>query len=119
MSPTACVILSAGAIGHVVLWVAVINRSHSYGIKRVWVDVITVAGFILLAALPPVIAAILAGYIPADAGPLSSIASRVVWTYLTLCASVLIVASIQRWRWSRNPERHDSLLSHRTRVIQP
>ena len=105
MSPIACVILALGAIGHVVLWVALVNRTHALGIQRHWIDLITAICAIMLAVLPLVIAAILAGFVPADAGPLSSVVSRIVWTYLILCAAVLIVATFQRWRWSSNPER--------------
>ena len=94
MSPIACVILAFGAIGHVVLWVALVNRTHALGIQRLWVDLITVICGIMLAALPLLIAAILAGFIPSEAGPLSSVASRIVWTYLTLCAAVLVVAVV-------------------------
>ena len=93
MSPIACVILALGAIGHVVLWIALVNRSHAFGIQRRWVDLITAVCAIILAALPLLIAAILAGFVPAEAGPLSSAVSRIVWTYLILCSAVLIVAT--------------------------
>ncbi len=118
MSPIACAILALGAIGHVVLWVAITNRTHALGIQRRWVDLITAISLIVLAALPLLIVAILAGFIPADAGPLSSVASCAVWTYLTLCAAVLIVSIIQRLRWSLRPDRHSSLLSNQTTSIR-
>src|SRR5687768_2570132 len=105
MPPIACVILALGAIGHVVLWVALVNRTHALGIQRHWIDLITAICGVMVAVLPLVVAAILAGFVPAEAGPLSSIVSRFVWTYLVLCAAVLIVAIFQRWRWLRNPER--------------
>ena len=117
MSPIACVILALGAIGHAVLWIALVNRTHALGIQRRWVDLITAICAIMLAALPLLIAAVLAGFIPAEAGPLSSVMSRVVWTYLILCSAVLVVAVFQRWSWSRNPERHGSLLGNHTSVI--
>jgi predicted MPP superfamily phosphohydrolase len=108
MSPIACVILALGAIGHVVLWVALVNRTHAFGIQRRWIDLITAICAVMLATPPFLIAAVLAGFVPADAGPLGSVASRIVWTYLTLCAAVLLVATIQRWNWSRHPERDGS-----------
>ena len=117
MSPIACVILALGAIGHVVLWVAVVNRTHALGIQRHWIDLITAICGVMVAVLPLVVAAILAGFVPAEAGPLSSIVSRIVWTYLILCAAVLIVAIFQRWRWLRNPERSGALLSHHATII--
>jgi predicted MPP superfamily phosphohydrolase len=118
MSPIACVILAFGAIGHVVLWVAIVNRVHAVGIPRCWIDLITVISGIMLAALPPLIAAVLLGFVPADAGPLSTFASRIVWTYLTLCTAVLLVAVIQRLSWSRNPERRGALLDAETSVVR-
>src|SRR4051812_37908520 len=117
MSPIACLILALGAAGHVVLWVALVNRTHALGIRRRWIDLITVICGIMLAALPPLIAAVLAGFIPAAAGPLSGVMSRIVWTYLILCAAVLIVAAIQRLSWSRNPARRGSLLNNHTSVV--
>ena len=117
MSPIACVILALGAIGHVVLWVALVNRIHAVGIKRHWIDLITAMSGIMLATLPLLIAAVLTGYIPAVVAPLSSAASRIVWMYLIVCAGVLIVAIVQRCNWSRHPERHGSLLSNHTSVI--
>jgi uncharacterized protein len=117
MSPIACVILALGAIGHVVLWVALVNRTHALGIQRHWIDLITAICGVMVAVLPLVVATILAGFVPAEAGPLSSIVSRIVWTYLILCAGVLIVAIFQRWRWLRNPERRGALLSHHASSI--
>jgi predicted MPP superfamily phosphohydrolase len=95
-----------------------VNRIHAVGIKRHWIDLITAISGIMLATLPLLIAAVLTGHIPAVVTPLSGVASRVVWTYLVACAAVLIVAILQRWNWSRHPERHGSLLSNHTTVIR-
>jgi hypothetical protein len=101
-----------------VLWVALINRTHAFGIHRRWIDLITAICAIMLATLPILIAAVLAGFVSADAGPLSSAASRIVWMYLTLCAGVLLVATIQKWIWSRNPERCSSVLSTQKSLVR-
>ncbi len=116
MSPIACVILALGAIGHVVLWVALVNRTHALGIRRFWVDFITAICGIVLATLPLGIAAVLAGFFPAE-GLMINIATRVAWTYLILCAAVLIVAAVQRLVWSRHPERRSSLVSNHTTAV--
>ena len=118
MPPIACVILALGAIGHVVLWVALVNRTHALGIQRRWVDLITVICGIMLAALPLAITAILAGFIPAEADALRSVALRIVWTYLTLCAALLVVAVFQRLNWWRKSERLGPLMSDRISVIR-
>ena len=34
-------LLILGAVGHVMLWVALVNRAHGLGIKRRWVDLMT------------------------------------------------------------------------------
>jgi predicted MPP superfamily phosphohydrolase len=72
----------------------------------------------MLAALPLAITAVLAGFIPADADALRSVALRIVWTYLTLCAALLVVAGFQRWNWWRKSERRGPLLTDRTSVIR-
>src|SRR6478609_9198513 len=117
MSPVACVILALGAIGHAVLWIALVNRIHALGIKRHWVDLLTAICVLFLGALPFLILAILVGFIPPGIAPLTSPLSRAVWTYLTFCSGLLLVAAFQRWRWSHNPERHGALISnHRAAV---
>src|SRR3954469_4161930 len=116
MSSIACLILALGAAGHVVLWVALVNRTHALGIQRRWIDLITIICAIMLAALPPLIAAVLAGFIPAEPTPLS-IMSRIAWTYLLLSAAVLMVAVFQRLSWYRNPARTGSLLNNHTSVV--
>jgi predicted MPP superfamily phosphohydrolase len=117
MSAIACVILILGAAGHVVLWVALVNRIHALGIHRVWVDLLTLLCGIMLAALPLGIAAVLAGIISTESGTPTSIIPRTVWTYLTLCAAVLIVTTTQRAIWLCNPERRGALLSNHTEAV--
>ena len=118
MSPTALLILAAGAIGHVVLWVAVVNRVHAMGIARRWIDLSTAIAFILLASLPFAVAVVLAGFVPADASSLGSVLSRAVWTYLTFCTAVLIVAVVQRLRWQSHPERRGLLRRYEISPVQ-
>lgn len=117
MSPIACLILALGAAGHVVLWVALVNRTHALGIQRRWIDLITVICAIMLAALPLLAAMVLAGFIPAAVSAFNGVMSRIVWTYLILCAAVLIVALFQRLSWTRNPARRGSLLNNHTSVV--
>jgi predicted MPP superfamily phosphohydrolase len=118
MSPIACLILALGAAGHVVLWVALVNRTHALGIRRRWIDLITVICAIMLAALPLLALAVLTGFIPSAVALWSSVMPRIVWTYLILCAAVLMVAVFQRLSWSRNPARNGSVSHNHTTVIQ-
>jgi predicted MPP superfamily phosphohydrolase len=104
-------ILTLGALGHVILWVGLVNRAHGLGIKRRWVDALTVLCCILFAAVPVAVAVALGSQrtiAPADIG------SAVAWEYLAACSIVCVVAALQRWRWYLHPERHGALLSNHT-----
>src|SRR6185436_1393954 len=48
----AYVLLALGAVGHVILWVALVNRVHALGIKRRWVDLLTILCGLCVAGLP-------------------------------------------------------------------
>jgi predicted MPP superfamily phosphohydrolase len=117
MSPVAYVILALGAAGHVVLWVALVNRIHALGIHRVWIDLLTLLCGVMLAALPLAVVATLAGFIPIETGSLSHLISQLAWTYLTLCAAVLVVTTTQRTIWFYNPERRGALVSNHTAPV--
>src|SRR6188472_3315264 len=98
----ALAILILGAIGHLILWIALINRSHALGIKRIWVDLLTL---LCVAALPLLPIAVLAA-IYYQLGPQTAatrFAAMAAWTYLTLCAGFCIISIVQRWYLSRHP----------------
>ncbi len=118
MSPIACVFLAFGAVGHVVLWVAIVNRSHAFGVQRRWVDLITAICGVMLVTIPIIIAAVIAGIVPVGSAAISSFISNVMWTYVTVCAAVLAVAILQRWHWCLHPERHGALLSNHTSIVR-
>jgi predicted MPP superfamily phosphohydrolase len=71
----------------------------------------------MFVVLPLAIVAALAGFIPVEASTLTAISLQLVWTYLTFCAAVLIVAAIQRAMWFYNRERRGSLVSNHTAPI--
>ena len=113
----ALLLLALGAVGHMVLWVAIINRVHGLGIKRFWVKLITVE---CLAAF--VLAPVAVGTaIVTLTGP-QTFAARVVagvaWSYVAFCAAVCVASAIQRWYWWRHPERNSALLSNHTTHIR-
>ena len=113
----ALAILIFGAIGHVILWVALINRSHALGIKRMWVDLLTL---LCVAALPLVPIAVLAAiyYQFGLQTAATRVAAAAAWTYLTLCAGFCIVSIVQRWYLSRHPERDAALLANHTSHVE-
>jgi len=116
MSPTLLLLLAVGAVGHVVLWTTLVNRAHALGIARRWVNWLTLLCGIFMAAMPLVVAAVLIGVVPRAPAWLAVLASRAVWCYVGICALICIAAGIQRWRWSRHPERCGTLLANHTSV---
>ena len=103
-------LLSVGAIGHVILWTALVNRIHGLAIARWIVDALTVVCVFALLAIP---AAILwdsrtpAGWRVGNA----SVA------YLALCALLAVWSAIDRW-WLRRADRDRSLLlGNHTQVL--
>ena len=55
----ALLLLAFGAVGHMVLWMALINRCHGLGIRRCWINLMTVACLAALAFAPVAVAAAL------------------------------------------------------------
>ncbi len=119
MLPIAFVILAVGAVGHAIFWAALVNRIHSLGIHRRWVDVLTVACGVMLCAMPIAVAADFTGIFHARSASLASFVSRALWFYIGLCAAVCVVAIVQRWLWHFHPERRGALLSNHTSMVRP
>jgi len=109
----ALTLLIVGALGHLILWVALINRSHALGIKRIWVDVVTLLCVVALPVLPMLVA--VAIFYPL--GPQTAVARLAMtaaWTYVVLCAGFCVVSILQRWYLSRHPEREAALVANHT-----
>ena len=49
-------VLILAAVGHVIFWVALVNRVHALGIQRIWVKLATIGCGVALAAIPLAIA---------------------------------------------------------------
>jgi predicted MPP superfamily phosphohydrolase len=118
MSLIACVILACGAVGHAVLWIALVNRIHAYGIQRRWIDLLTVICAGMCAVLPIIIAAAITDIFPSIPASLAQFAYVAAWTYLALCTAVLIVAILQRLNWMFHSERRGCLISNHTSIIR-
>lgn len=101
----AFILLAFGAIGHMVLWVAIINRVHSLGIARFWIKSFT-AGFVAALAFAPL--AVTAAFSWQRWGTptgLNHFAAMVAWIYVALCAGLCIVSTVHRLYLWRHPER--------------
>jgi uncharacterized protein len=110
-------LLTFGVIGHMVLWVALINRIHGLGIKRFWVKLLTLLCLVAFAIIPLLIATAL--WIRVDRPPLAARSTMdVAWAYVAACAVVCIVAALQRWHWAWHPERAGTPLSNHTTHVR-
>jgi len=111
------VILILGAIGHAILWVALVNRAHGLGIKRRWVTLLTLACIAMFGLMP---IAVMAGFISIIA-PSPTLATTLYYaascTYVIACAVVTIVAAVQRLSWRYHTERKGVLTTNHTTTI--
>jgi uncharacterized protein len=106
-------ILALGAVGHMVLWVALINRVHALGIARRWVNLMTLVFLFMLAFVPVAVAAALV--VQAENGSFAlRLASMFAWGYAGLCAAFCVGSALQRWYWARHPELATALLTNHT-----
>jgi predicted MPP superfamily phosphohydrolase len=110
-------LLALGAVGHVTLWVSLVSRFHALGVKRIWVDLLTIMCGLMLVGTPVLIASAFPEVIdrwitlPRIIGPVAA------WTYIVACAGFSMVALLQRWVWRRHVERRGAQLeNHATRV---
>src|SRR5688572_4225853 len=94
------VILLLAAIGHTVLWVTLVNRSHGLGIRRKWVKLLTTACIAAFAVISLVVLGVLANqfWLRAISAPAITV---VVWSYIGFCAAVCVGSVLQRWYWAR------------------
>src|SRR5688572_15050091 len=110
-------VLILGALGHVILWVALVNRLHALGINRRWIDMMTGTCGLAVAALPLAVAAVL--YRDWVSRPVASpTVTSLSWSYVVGCAVVAVVGMIQRWRIMRHPERHGAVIANHTTHIK-
>ena len=109
----ALTLLALGAIGHAVLWIALINRVHALGIARRWVNIVTVVCVAMLVIAP---LGIVATWL-LQTEPQSSLArpaTTISWTYICLCAGVSIVATMDRLYWAVRARGAATLLTDHT-----
>jgi uncharacterized protein len=113
-------LLAAAAIGHVILWGAIINRLHGVGAHRRWIDLGTLLSGLMLAVFPIAYAAILWQHSRTGAVPGGEFVERVASWYVAACAMLLVVAVMHRIWLALHAERSGVLLAnHTTRVDFP
>lgn len=107
-------LLTLGAVGHVILWVALVNRLHAVGISRWLIDLLTGLCGVALAVLPLAVAGAVLRDSTAIGAMLPTVSWAAGWSYVALCAAVCIISLIQRWCLFWHPERHNALLANHT-----
>ena len=112
----ALALLAFGALGHMVLWVALINRVHALGIARHWVKLMTLVFLAMLAFAPLAVLAALFMQFGAQ-----SFAARLVpsiaWAYVYSMRRSMRRLGYSALYWSRHPERAAALLTNHTSHI--
>jgi predicted MPP superfamily phosphohydrolase len=108
-------LLCLAAIGHVIFWVALVNRVHALGIKRFWVKLATVGCGAALVAIPLAVALVFSG----DTSGERDLGSVTAWWYIATCAAVCVCGAIQWWWLRRHPERQSVVLTNHTSVFHP
>jgi predicted MPP superfamily phosphohydrolase len=110
-------LLTLGAIGHVILWVVVVNRTHALGIKRRWIDLITAICGVCLVMIPLGVAVLYAGYLDSSAVP--ALLWVAAWSYIAACSVLCVGAILQRCYFAWHPERRGIVLANHTAHFSP
>jgi predicted MPP superfamily phosphohydrolase len=103
-------ILVLAALGHVIVWVALVNRVHALGIRRIWVKLATLGCGVALAAIPIGIA---------WDGYRGSMQWSVATCYIAICVLVCVISAVRWCYLRRHQERHAIVLSNHTAVFHP
>jgi predicted MPP superfamily phosphohydrolase len=111
------ILLAVAAIGHAVLWVALVNRAHGLGIKRRWVTLITLAFIAMFGIMPLIVLVALISATNAEPSQNARLFYAAAWIYIASCAVVCIVSTVQRLRWRWHAERKGALVSNHTKQV--
>ena len=110
-------LLAIAAIGHVILWTALVNRLHGLGIHRRSIDLATGLCGLMLLAVPIAFAAIVWQHSRTGVAPDTDHAWRIAWWYAYGCALLCGAAAIHGIWLAFHAERSGVLLeNHTTRL---
>jgi uncharacterized protein len=112
-------LLILAAIGHVVFWVALVNRLHAVAIPRMWIHVLTGVCGAALVVIPLAVAHIVYWEWHSLRAITASVRSIAAAAYVVTCL-LLCIASTVRWfhlRW--HPERRGAVLTNHTAYNRP
>lgn len=110
-------LLILGAVGHMVLWMALINRVHAIGVPRRWINAMTLMFLAVLVFAPLAVAAALYVHYANDSAASQSLAFF-AWVYVVLCAGVCVASALQRLYLATHAELGTPSISNHTQRIQ-
>jgi predicted MPP superfamily phosphohydrolase len=117
MSYLLLLLLLAAALGHVIFWAAIVNRTHGIGIQRRVIDGITAICAAMMAGVPLAIAAVFWKWLSGDETWGGPFVGAVIWIYLGAMALCCIYAGIDRlWRALHWEHRGALIENHTARV---
>lgn len=100
-----------------VLWVALVNRTHALGINRHWMHLLTLACIFMFAVMPIAVGAASIYANRPEPSLLATLLYAAAGTYVIACAVVCIVGAVQRLYWRFHGERKSVVTSnHTTRI---
>jgi predicted MPP superfamily phosphohydrolase len=107
-------LLVVGGLGHAIVWASLVNRVHSLGVKRQWVDLFTMLCGVAVVSIP---VALLVALFQSDISGIANLTRNVALIYLTACALWSILAISHRFWIASHPERRGALAeNHTTRI---
>lgn len=113
------VLLSLALLGHAILWIAMVNRTHATALARSFINTLTAIGFACLGLIPIALGACLVWHGLRLPGPNDWLAlPRLALLYLALCWMIGAIG-IVRWLWHWVTYRPPNALRwHRSRSIR-
>lgn len=113
----ALILLALAAVGHMVLWVALINRIHAVGIRRLWIDSLTLVFLGAIIIAPLAIAWVVYNQPSDDTLAERLAASSATTAYLWICAAIAVVSTARRLVHWQQTRYCDALNSDRASII--
>ncbi len=106
MTPTLLTLLAFGALGHAILWVALVNRLHAISIQRKLMHFLTGLCGLAVTLIPLAVAV---GVLRGD-----GILRNAAWSYVAVCAFICVLGLAHRLHLLLHPERSGTILSNHT-----
>ena len=115
------VLFAIAGVGHLVLWIALVNRLHGTALKRDLMDALTALCGLGVTLLPLAVFLVLrptwwSGHSTSSHGRLGFL-EVVAWAYVWGCAAIAIAAALHRLWLFLHPERRRTILRHQSTLL--